>query len=232
MSIPLWVAIEGPDGAGKSSIAAKLAGKIKARGVDVQLVATPTHHESGQIARQVSALGAEGVSNPCWRQLYFLADTLHAYASIIDPALRHGAVVISDRWLSSTLVYYSATMHYLGMRDKIRDGDQALNDFARTVTRKRPDVEFLVETPIALRMQRLAQKQRTDWFEERDEKFQENVARIYRQRAREHGWLTLLGDGDAGAEADRALRHLDMRRPDWESVGGWEHSERRGHNAT
>ena len=99
------IALEGLDGTGKSTQAGRLAGWLKERGRKVVLTAEPSPGPLGEMVRR--GLGQEEAFSPGVMALLFAADRLDHLVRIISPALSQGRVVISDRYLLSSLAYQS-----------------------------------------------------------------------------------------------------------------------------
>lgn len=106
MSAGTFLVLEGPDGAGTTSHAQRLADALQAMGKTVCLTAEPTNGSIGRFIRE--ALKSGEVLSPAALQLLFCADRAEHVASVILPALKRGEVVISDRYALSTLVYGAA----------------------------------------------------------------------------------------------------------------------------
>jgi dTMP kinase len=104
----LFVAFEGGEGAGKTTQARLIAIWLRDQGYDVV-----TTHEPGatKIGMRLRALlldtAHSGMSAHCEALLY-AADRAEHVAKIIDPALERGAVVITDRFIDSSLAYQGA----------------------------------------------------------------------------------------------------------------------------
>lgn len=102
----LFITFEGGDGAGKSTQVAALANELERRGYDVLTSREPGGTELGQAIRELLLHGGEVA--PRAEALLFAADRAHHVASKIRPALERGAVVISDRYLDSSVAYQGA----------------------------------------------------------------------------------------------------------------------------
>lgn len=102
----LFIAFEGGDGAGKSTQLELLAGAVRERGREVVVTREPGGTELGAAIRELLLHGG-GVS-PRAEALLFAADRAEHVASVIEPALARGAVVITDRYVDSTLAYQGA----------------------------------------------------------------------------------------------------------------------------
>ncbi|MDO5025134.1 MAG: dTMP kinase [Trueperella sp.] len=106
METGLFLSFEGGDGSGKSTQAELLAQRLAARGYEVVLTREPGGTELGQEIRQLLLHG--GHVAPRAEALLYAADRAQHVATKILPALQRGAVVITDRYLDSSLAYQGA----------------------------------------------------------------------------------------------------------------------------
>ncbi|GAA2405990.1 hypothetical protein GCM10010191_12470 [Actinomadura vinacea] len=95
----VFVAIEGPNGVGKSTSAGLLAARLAERGHSVHLTTEPSRTALGTLIRRTEA----GMSGRALA-LAVAADRAAHLNGEIEPALAAGKVVISDRYLPSSLV--------------------------------------------------------------------------------------------------------------------------------
>lgn len=104
----VFVVFEGGDGAGKSTQCRLLADDLRAGGLEVVQTREPGGTPTGEAIRDV-LLGAdsEGMAARTEALLFAAARAEHA-AAVIRPALARGAVVISDRYLDSSVAYQGA----------------------------------------------------------------------------------------------------------------------------
>jgi dTMP kinase len=104
----LFIAFEGGEGAGKTTQSRTIAIWLREQGYDVV-----TTHEPGatKIGMRLRALLLDtshaGMSSQAEALLY-AADRAEHVATVIDPALRRGAIVITDRYIDSSLAYQGA----------------------------------------------------------------------------------------------------------------------------
>lgn len=100
----LFIAFEGGEGAGKTTQAIKLAAWLKVMGHGYVLTREPGATDVG--ARIRSMLLDPGTSiGPRAEALLYASDRAHHVASVIRPALGKGAVVVTDRYVDSSLAY-------------------------------------------------------------------------------------------------------------------------------
>ena len=94
-----FIAVEGPDGVGKTTTVAAVARRLSAAGRDVHVTAEPSDTPLGRLVRSAEArLSGRALA------LAVAADR-HAHVEHeISPALTQGRLVISDRYVPSSLV--------------------------------------------------------------------------------------------------------------------------------
>ncbi|MFJ4677205.1 dTMP kinase [Kitasatospora sp. NPDC088783] len=103
-----FIALEGGDGAGKSTQAQALAEWIRAKGHEVVLTREPGGSPIGQRLRAlVLDVGNTGLSHRA-EALIYAADRAEHVENVIRPALERGAVVLTDRYMDSSIAYQGA----------------------------------------------------------------------------------------------------------------------------
>jgi len=102
-----FVCIEGLDGCGKTTQAKLLVGKLKRMGFDAIYTAEPSSGKIGQFIKKYCLHGEKRVSVVV-EALLFAADRFEHVMNEITPALNNGKIVISDRYVYSSLAYQGA----------------------------------------------------------------------------------------------------------------------------
>lgn len=103
-----FIAIEGGDGAGKSTQVDALAEWIRGKGHEVVVTREPGATAVGKRLRSILLdVSSAGISHRAEALLY-AADRAEHVDSVIRPAVDRGAVVISDRYIDSSVAYQGA----------------------------------------------------------------------------------------------------------------------------
>ena len=105
----VFVVFEGGEGAGKSTQVDALAAALRAKDRDVVVTREPGATDVGErIRAMVLGHAGAGAVSPRAEALLYAADRAHHVATVVRPALARGAVVISDRYVDSSLAYQGA----------------------------------------------------------------------------------------------------------------------------
>lgn len=170
----LFLVLEGSDGTGKSTQAARLVSTLCASGRRAVLEREPTDGPIGRLIREMTVAGAR--PDPKTIALLFAADR-QEHARRIQALLDDGAIVVCDRYALSTAVYQGATSGSLTVERWADD----LSMFACP-----PDLIVVLTASLETCAARLRERGRpADAFEVDD--FQRRVHRAY-QNARDYRW--------------------------------------------
>jgi dTMP kinase len=148
----LFVVFEGGEGAGKSTQVARLARALTAQDQQVVVTREPGATVFGARLRGMLLASANGPSAPTPRAeaLLYAADRAHHVATVVRPALARGSVVISDRYIDSSLAYQGAG------RALPTDEIAWLSSWA--TGRLKPDLVVLLDIPPDLGLARAADR--------------------------------------------------------------------------
>jgi dTMP kinase len=141
-----FVSLEGPDGAGKSRAAARLAEHLRARGRAVTLTREPGGTRLGEQIREILLDRGSVERSPQADALLFNAARSQLVHEVIRPAINRGDVVICDRFAASTLAYqgYGAGVEVASLR--------LMESLA--VDGTRPDLVLLLDAPVEVGLAR------------------------------------------------------------------------------
>lgn len=171
----LFISFEGGDGSGKSTQVEALAEALRGAGRDVVVTREPGGTEMGGQIRNLLLHGGEMGARA--EALLYAADRAHHVEAKVRPALAHGAVVITDRYLDSSVAYQGAA------RDLGTDEVRELSLWA--VGGLLPDVTFLLDVSAQVSAQRAAARAggELDRLERAGAEFHEAVRAQFRQLA-------------------------------------------------
>ncbi len=104
----VFITLEGADGCGKSTQAARLAASIEALGREVVRLREPGGTSISEKIRSLVLDPANAQMTPECELLLFEASRAQLVREVIEPALCRGAVVVCDRYYDSTFAYQAA----------------------------------------------------------------------------------------------------------------------------
>jgi dTMP kinase len=102
------IAFEGGEGAGKSTQARLLAIWLREQGYDVVSTHEPGATKIGMRLRALLLDTAHTGLSPRAESLMYAADRAEHVSAVIRPALERGAIVVTDRYVDSSLAYQGA----------------------------------------------------------------------------------------------------------------------------
>ncbi len=101
----IFVAFEGGDGAGKSTQSRALADSLLAAGHEVVLTREPGGTPAAEAIREVVLTPTFAGLDPRAEALLYAASRAEHVSALVRPALARGAVVITDRYIDSSIAY-------------------------------------------------------------------------------------------------------------------------------
>jgi dTMP kinase len=104
----VFVCFEGGEGSGKSTQARLLSERLTAEGYAVRLTHEPGDTPVGQELRRIVLSPETGSLSPRTEALLYIADKAEHVDTVVQPALDRAEVVITDRYVDSTLAYQGA----------------------------------------------------------------------------------------------------------------------------
>ena len=167
-----FVVVEGPEGAGKSTLVRWLGTALRAEGREVLTVREPGGTPIAEAARKL-ALKSRHDRAYAAELFLFLAARADLVERVIRPALADGQIVIADRFGLSTIAYQVA-----GRGLPRADVEAALRVATGGLT---PDLTLILDVPVTMgrERQKVAGKVR-DRIEREDDAFHTRVREAYR----------------------------------------------------
>lgn len=165
-----YIALEGGDGSGKSTVAKALAARLEAAGHEVVLVREPGGTAVGEAIRKL-LLDSEVLDD--WAEVFlFAAQRAELAREVIDPALEAGKWVVSDRTYYSSIAYQGRAR---GLGD---DEVRAINE--RGLEGTVPDHVFVLDVDPG---DALSRQDRADRIGREGVEFQSRVLEAYHDLA-------------------------------------------------
>jgi dTMP kinase len=200
-----FVVLEGPDGAGKSTLAAALSARMQQQGITPLLVREPGGTPVAEALRS-ELLSTDREWNAGAELLYMVTARADLVAKVIRPALAEGRVVLSDRFDLSTMAYQGAGRG-LPMEQVRWVNAAATNGLV-------PDVTLVLDVDHAVgAARRLLAGKGEDRLEREGDGFHDRVSAAY-LAARGPGVHHLQGGASPEAVLDAAWLVLVEARPD------------------
>lgn len=103
----MFIAIEGPDGSGKSTQISLLYNWLQKNAKPCVVTREPGGTKLAENIRNL-LLNQEGIEDPMTELLLLSAARRDHVNSLIKPAIQNGKIVLSDRFIASTLAYQGA----------------------------------------------------------------------------------------------------------------------------
>jgi dTMP kinase len=182
--------LEGIDGSGKSSLAARLGTALRGRGRDVVHAREPGGTPIGEQIRGVLLDARNRTMVPGAELFLYMACRAQLVDEVIRPALERGAVVLLDR-------YYYSTAAYQGAAGRV--GIRTVLDLAERVARfPKPDRVLLLDLDPAEARRR--DGVRNDRVESKGIEYQRKVRAAFKGLARREARRFVTLDASRGAD--------------------------------
>ena len=201
-----FVAVEGGDGTGKSTQVRLMAAWLAERGHDVVATREPGATPAGRRIREVLLHGDDLA--PRAEALLYAADRAHHVDRVVLPALRRGQVVVTDRYIDSSLAYQGA--------GRALDVDEVAGISHWATGDLLPDVTVLLDLdPARARARTARMVTDPDRREREPEAFHAAVRQRFLDLARADARRYVVVDADAPVEevARRVREQLEPRLP-------------------
>jgi dTMP kinase len=196
----VFVAIEGIEGSGKSTVVAGLAAALRAGGHEVVVTREPGGTPAGDAIREIF-LSRDVAISPLAESFLVNAARAQHVRDVIRPALEAGKLVLCDRFTDSTLAYqgYGRGVD-IGLL-------QAL--CAAAVDGLEPMLTLLLDVPLAVARVRMTQRSANeDRIESEGDAFHQRVRRGFLELAKSPRHRVLDGTLAPKRVVESALREI------------------------
>ncbi len=168
-----FIVFDGGEGCGKSTQTQLLKAAFESQGRQVLMVRDPGTTRIGEMVRSILLDPDHSEMGMRCEMLLYMAARAQMMKEIIQPALDAGSIVISDRFVSSTLSYQ------LGGDGLTADDIRATAQIA--IAGRWPDVIIILDMPADRSIARV--KRAKDRIEQRSQEYHEQVRKNYLSQA-------------------------------------------------
>ena len=202
-----FLVFEGIDASGKSTLLNLLCEKFKEEGLSFVQTREPGGTRIGEKIRSVLLEKQNTAFHPLAEALLYYSDRKQHIEELIQPALKKGLWILSDRYWASTSAYQCGG----------RGLDEGfVENLKQTVCAGyEPDLWFLLDLPVEEALKRLSvsKKDSRDRFEKEDKTFHQKVRAYYLQLAKTDPlrWLVLDARNPLENLLKQVLSHLEQK---------------------
>ncbi len=198
----LFIVLEGGEGSGKSTQAARLAARLRDEGLDVVETFEPGATAFGARLRDLLLHDSDAIDARA--ELFLLAsDRAQHVEEVIAPALGRGAVVVCDRYSPSTLAYQGRArgldLEMVAEVCRLAEGDIE------------PDVVVVLDVDDDVARARAPRH--PDRLERAGDDFHAAVRAAYRELAPRQGWVVVDGNGSIDDVAAKVWAAVVLHLP-------------------
>ncbi len=190
MTSPRFIALEGPDGSGKTTQAARLVGWLRDLGQEVVACRDPGGTGLGDRLRSILLDRSELTISLRSEMLLYMASRAQLVEEVIQPALTAGKIVVSDRFLLSNVVYQG----YAGGLDP----EEIWSVGTIATGSLLPGLTLVVDVPPEIALRRTGGAR--DRIEDRPESYRKQVREGFLNAAKMYPGRIVVVDGSAETE--------------------------------
>jgi len=197
-----FIVLDGPDGCGKTTQTRMLADWLTRRGVRAATFRDPGATVIGENIREILLSPAHEAMTTPTEVLLYMAARAQLWAESIGPAVREGACVVLDRWLSSTCAYQGFAGGF-GMDKVIAVAQDCLE-------RVWPDLTVVLDVDLETAAPRLQRE--LDRMEQKGEDYHGQVRDGFLKLAeRQRSFAVVDASGSVEAVNDEVVRVVQER---------------------
>ena len=169
----LFIVMEGPDGSGKTTQINLLKEYLEEAGYECLITREPGGTVIGEEVRQLILNPEHKEMSPVTEMLLYAASRAQLVHEVIGPALEEGKIVISDRFVDSSIVYQGIARK-LGISTVSAVNAQGIGIY-------RPDGIFFIDLSEAEGLRRKKEQKNLDRMEQEGIDFHHMVSEGYRK---------------------------------------------------
>lgn len=168
----MFIAVDGIDGSGKSTLVRGIAAIL----APLHPLTTKEPTDASFWGRRLRASARKGRLPRATEIAYFHKDRLHHIATVIRPALERGQIVITDRYVDSTLAFQAESVDEADRLYETCIGTDIL----------RPDITMILRCSVSQGRQRIQQRDKGAASTFESDEAQRRAMEIYETRSGSH----------------------------------------------
>lgn len=196
-----FIVLDGPDGCGKSTQVERLAERLRASGREVDAVCDPGGTPIGEAVRGILLNPDFAEMSVRTEMMLYMASRAQLVEERIRPALSDGRIILSDRYVTSTIVYQ-------GLAGGL-DVEEINRLYEYACGQTRPDLVIVLDVPVEVGRARLSGG--PDRVEAKSVEFHEKVRRGYLEVAAQQPGTHVVIDA---SESEQTVAEII-----WKAVG-------------
>lgn len=203
----MFITFEGPDGSGKSTILNLVWEDLKKRGIDILKTREPGGPEISEKIRDLLLDPENRDLSPRTEALLYAAARAQHVDQWIRPALGKGSIVLSDRFILSSIAYQGYGRG-LGSEEI-----KKINDFA--IQEIQPDLVLFFDIDPLLSIKRKRENFEPDRLEQEMDSFHQKVfdgyQKILQQYEKDDTFIRIDASGTVEEVFERVMKILNLR---------------------
>lgn len=198
----LFIVMEGPDGSGKTTQINLLEQYLKEAGYECLITREPGGTVIGEEVRELTLNPEYKEMSPVTEMLLYAASRAQLVHEVIGPALEAGKIVISDRFVDSSIVYQGIARN-LGISTVAAVNAPGIGIY-------RPDGIFFIDLSEAEGIRRKKNQKKLDRMEQESIDFHHLVSEGYRKVLAERPEVIKIDGGkDIDVIQKKIRNHVD-----------------------
>ena len=198
----LFIVMEGPDGSGKTTQINLLKEYLEEAGYECLITREPGGTVIGEEVRQLILNPEHKEMSPVTEMLLYAASRAQLVHEVIGPALEEGKIVISDRFVDSSIVYQGIARN-LGISTVAAVNAPGIGIY-------RPDGIFFIDLSEAEGIRRKKNQKKLDRMEQESIDFHHLVSEGYRKVLAERPEVIKIDGGkDIDVIQKKIRNHVD-----------------------
>ena len=198
----LFIVMEGPDGSGKTTQINLLEQYLKEAGYECLITREPGGTVIGEEVRELILNPEYKEMSPVTEMLLYAASRAQLVHEVIGPALEAGRIVISDRFVDSSIVYQGIARN-LGISTVAAVNAPGIGIY-------RPDGIFFIDLSEAEGIRRKKNQKKLDRMEQESIDFHHLVSEVYRKVLAERPEVIKIDGGkDIDVIQKKIRNHVD-----------------------